>query len=382
MKYMSVDGRFQPEIIDAVQQAIVVVDHDDCVTDWNRFAESLYGWSRAEAVGRKLLELVRSDAIEGNLHPTGIESDKPVTTQLLIRRRDGSAFIASMTSSPIGNGRPGQGGRVVVVRDLTAEHAVEEQRRHADKMEAVGRLAGGVAHDFNNLLTVILAHAEFLRRGEPSSSQWTEDVDQIKEAAQRATSLTRQLLAFGRKQSMLPRTMDVNIMVEGIASILEDSLSDHLTLELSLDVSLPSVHADPGQLEQVVINLATNARDAMPNGGTVSVKTFVGAPSTPTGVRGAGEPPASYVALSVSDSGVGMDAHTSSRMFEPFFTTKESMRGAGLGLAIVYGIVKQSSGTIEVETTVGGGTTVTVYLPVARDAIQSSSVSQELRGVG
>jgi len=382
MRYMSVDVRFQTEMIDAIQQAIVVVDHDDCVTGWNRFAESLYGWSRAEAMGHKLRDLVGSDVIDGNPHSTPIANERAVTTQLLIRRRDGSTFVASVTSSPIHDGEGPQRGRVVVARDLTAEHAVEEQLRHTQKMEAVGRLAGGVAHDFNNLLTVILAHAEFLRRGGADSPQWGDDVDQITEAAQRASALTRRLLAFGRKQVLRPRTMDVNIVVEGIVAILEDSFGEGIALELSLDPSLPAVHADPGQLEQVVINLAANARDAMPHGGTVSVKTFEGLPSAVNTLTRPGEPPSSYVALSVSDSGVGMDAHTSSKMFEPFFTTKDAMRGAGLGLSMVYGIVKQSGGTIDVETKVGGGTTVTVYLPVANDADQSAPVSQELRRVG
>jgi PAS domain S-box-containing protein len=371
--YMSTGVRSQTEMIDAIQQAIVVVDRDDRVTGWNRFAESLYGWSRDEAIGGRLCELVRSEVIDGNPHSTPIAPERAVTTQLLIHRRDGSAFVASITSSPIHD------GRIVIARDLTAEHVLEDQARHAQKMEAVGRLAGGVAHDFNNLLTVILAHAEFLRRGGPDAPQWGEDVDQITEAAQRATALTRQLLAFGRKQVLRPRTMDVNIVIEGIASILHDSLGGSVGLELSLEADLPSVHADPGQLEQVVINLAANARDAMPSGGTVSVKTFVGQPPAS---RRTGEFPASYVALSVSDSGVGMDAHTSAKMFEPFFTTKDAMRGAGLGLSIVYGVVKQSGGTIDVETKVGGGTTVTVFLPVAHDADQSTPVSQELRRVG
>ena len=382
MMYMSVDVRSQTEMIDAIQQAIVVVDHDDRVTGWNRFAESLYGWSRDEAMGRKLRELVTSDVIDGNPHSTPIAPEHTVTTQLLIHRRDGSVFVASVTSSPIHDGKSQERGRVIVARDLTAEHAVEDQLRHAQKMEAVGRLAGGVAHDFGNLLTVILAHAEFLRRGGPEAPEWGEDIDQITEAARRAAALTRQLLAFGRNQVLLPRTMDVNIVVEGIASILRDSLGNDVRLQLSLEPVLPSVHADPGQLEQVVINLAANARDAMPGGGTVSVKTFVGLPSGTTAPGRTAEIPANFVALSVSDSGVGMDAHTSAKMFEPFFTTKDAMRGAGLGLSMVHGIVKQSGGTIEVETKVGGGTTVTVYLPVARDADQSTPASQELRRVG
>jgi two-component system, cell cycle sensor histidine kinase and response regulator CckA len=377
---MSPDVRFQTDIIDAVQQAIVVVDHDDRVTGWNRFAESLYGWARDSAMGRRFRELVQFDLIDANPHSTEIEIDQAVTTQLLVHRRDGSTFVASVTSSPLHDSKQQQRGRVIVARDLTAEHALEEQVRHAHKMEAIGRLAGGVAHDFNNLLTVILAHAEFMRRGGPGAPNWGEDVDQITEAAQRATALTRQLLAFGRKQLLSLRTVDVNVVVEGIAAILEDSFDD-VRLELSLDPTLPSIHADAGQLEQVVINLANNARDAMPGGGTVSVKTFVGVPSAVTSIHRTGESPANFVALSVCDSGVGMDAQTSARMFEPFFTTKDSMHGAGLGLSMVYGIVKQSGGMIDVETAVGGGTTITVYLPIAREHERRASVSQELRRV-
>jgi signal transduction histidine kinase len=319
--------------------------------------------------------------IDGNPRLASIAYAGAVTTQLLVHRRNGSTFVASATSSPIHDGKRALPGRIVVARDLTSEQVREEQARHAHKMEAVGRLAGGIAHDFNNLLTVILAHAEFLRRGIPASPDWREDVDQITEAAQRATALTRQLLAFGRKQALLPRTMDVNIVIDGIASMLADLLGDEIALEFSLEPALPAVHADPGQLEQVVINLATNARDAMPGGGTVSVKTFVGLPSDVGSSQHAVEPPTNYVALSVSDSGIGMDANTSQKMFEPFFTTKDSIGGAGLGLSMVYGIIKQSGGTIEVETKVGGGTTVTVFLPVARSGEQPASVPQELRRV-
>jgi PAS domain S-box-containing protein len=382
MNGMTADVRFQTEVIDAVQQAIVLVDYDDRVTGWNRCAESLYGWSRDDAMGRKFRELVRPGLIDGNPHSTPIAPDRAITTQLLIHRRDDSTFIASVTASPIVDATRRQRGRILVARDLTAEHALEEQARQAHKMEAVGRLAGGVAHDFNNLLTVILAHAEFLRRGGPGAPEWTEDVDQITEAAKRATALTRQLLAFGRKQVLLPRSIDVNIVVEGIASMLRDSLGDDVRLELSLDPTLPAVHADPGQLEQVVINLAANARDAMRGGGTVSVKTFLGLAPGATTSRWTSEIPAGCVALSISDSGVGMDPHTTSKIFEPFFTTKDEMQGAGLGLSMVYGIVKQSGGTIDVETSVGGGTTVTVYLPIARDAAAPASVTQEHRLVG
>ena len=364
-----VDVRFQADLIDAVEQAVIALDNENRVTAWNRHAESLYGWLRSEAIGRVIHDLVKADLIQGNPHSVPIMPDRSVTSQLLITRRDGSSFVAAITSSPIFGPDGVQTGRIGVSRDVTAQHSLEEQIRQAQKMEAVGRLAGGVAHDFNNLLTVVIAHAEFLRRGGPGAPDWNDDIDQITEAARRASALTRQLLAFGRKQVMLPRTMDLNIVIEGIASLLERSLGEDIRLELSLEQGLPAVHADPGQLEQVLINLAANARDAMPNGGAVSVKTFVGVPDDSSGLRHTGEfPTGLYVALSVTDTGVGMDTLTAAKVFEPFFTTKDPMHGTGLGLSTVYGIVKQSGGTISVDSKVGAGTTITVFLPIARDA--------------
>jgi two-component system, cell cycle sensor histidine kinase and response regulator CckA len=360
--------QFQADLIDAVQQAVVAVDNANCVTAWNRYAETLFGWSRAEAMGKSYDELIAAGLIEGDPHSIPIKTDRSATSQLRIRRRDGTTFVASVTSSPIYGPDGAQRGRIDVSRDVTEQLVFEEQLRQAQKMEAVGRLAGGVAHDFNNLLTVVIAHAEFLRHGGPSSPQWTDDIDQITEAAHRASTLTRQLLAFGRKQVLLPRTIDLNIVVEGIASILQRSLGEDITLELNLDPSLPPIHADPGQLEQVVINLAANARDAMPRGGTVLIKTSVGIPAESSMVWHNGRRAADLrVALSVTDTGIGMDAATAANMFEPFFTTKDPLRGTGLGLSTVYGIVKQSGGTIGVDTAVGSGTAITVYLPVAQN---------------
>ena len=366
---LSDEIRFQAELIDIVEQAVIAVDNRSRVTVWNRFAEKLYGSRRDEAVGRIIHEIIDADLIDGNPASVPILPDRNISSLLRIRRRDGSSFVASVTSSPILGADGTQRGRLWVSRDVTTQLSLEEHVRQAQKMEAVGRLAGGVAHDFNNLLTVVIAHAEFLRRGGPDAPDWKDDINQITEAAHRASLLTRQLLAFGRKQVLRPQTMDLNNVVGGIASILERSLGEDVRLELHLAIDLPPVHADPGQLEQVVMNLAANARDAMPRGGTIAVKTYVGFPDDASTLRHTRDVPASaYVALSVADTGVGMDSETVANMFEPFFTTKDEMRGTGLGLSTVYGIVKQSEGTIAVDTKLGVGTTVTIYLPVTHEA--------------
>jgi two-component system cell cycle sensor histidine kinase/response regulator CckA len=362
--------RLQAELIDVVEQAVIAVDNANRVTVWNRFAETLYGCQRQSAIGRSIHDLIEANLIEGNPGSVPILPDRNMTSLMHVRRRDGSTFVASVTSSPIFGADGRQRGRLAVSRDVTTQLSLEEHVRQAQKMEAVGRLAGGVAHDFNNLLTVVIAHAEFLRRGGPDAPEWKEDIDQITEAAHRASALTRQLLAFGRKQVLRPQMMDLSVVVGGIASILERSLGEDVHLDLSLDPNLPPVNADPGQLEQVIINLAANARDAMPRGGTLSVKTYVGLPIEANTLRQTSElPTGMYVALAVADTGVGMDTETSANMFEPFFTTKDPMRGTGLGLSTVYGIVKQSGGTIGVDTTLGSGTTITIYLPIAREAL-------------
>src|SRR5438874_2301315 len=231
----------------------------------------------------------------------------------------------------------------------------EEQLRQAQKMEAVGRLAGGIAHDFNNLLTVITSYGDLLLEDLAPDDPRRDDVDQIRKAAEGAAALTRQLLAFSRQQVLEPKVLDLRAILAGTEKLLRRLIGADVHLATSLAPDLGAVKADPGQLEQIIINLAVNARDAMPGGGRLTIEA--------TGMEEVEGRPGRWVMLAVSDTGNGMDEQTKARIFEPFFTTKESGKGTGLGLATVYGIVKQAGGFIWVDSEPGGGTTFKVYLP-------------------
>jgi two-component system, cell cycle sensor histidine kinase and response regulator CckA len=252
------------------------------------------------------------------------------------------------------------------IRDWHAEQALrerEDQLRQAQKMEAIGRLAGGVAHDFNNLLTAVIGYADAIAERDTTDDSARRDVAEIRKAADRAASLTRQLLAFGRKQFLRPVVLDLNETVTGLLQMLPRVIGENIQTVPRLAKDLARVTADPSQMEQVLVNLVLNARDAMPMGGTISIETAnveLTAANLAEGVR---LQPGSYVMLTVSDTGTGMDATTRARAFEPFFTTKPKGKGTGLGLATVYGIVDQTGGEITIKTALGHGTIVRIYLP-------------------
>jgi signal transduction histidine kinase len=253
--------------------------------------------------------------------------------------------------------------RIAVQQEL---RRTEAQLRQAQKMEAVGRLAGGIAHDFNNLLTTILGTSDLLLEELPKEKRWREDVEEIRKAGDRAASLTRQLLAFSRKQVTEATTINLNDTVGSVGSMLRRLIGEDIELVTRLDPGLGMIRADPGQVEQVLMNLAVNSRDAMPSGGVLIIET---ANARLDGDRDltAGIPAGQYVMLAVSDNGVGMDAETQSHIFEPFFTTKEQGKGTGLGLATVYGIVRQSGGYVSVYSEPGVGATFKIYLPAVED---------------
>jgi two-component system, cell cycle sensor histidine kinase and response regulator CckA len=264
-----------------------------------------------------------------------------------------------------------------VLYDITERKRLEDQLRHSQKMEAVGQLAGGVAHDFNNLLMLIQAHNERLRERLVANDPAHKDALEIEHAVTRAASLTRQLLAFSRKQVLQPKVLDLNAVLSEVATMLDRLIGKNIELNVAPARSLWRVKADPGQMEQVILNLAVNARDAMPQGGKLVIETRNVQLDEAYARNHEGISPGRYVRLTISDTGIGMDAETQARMFEPFFTTKEPGKGTGLGLATVYGVVKQTGGCIWVSSEPGRGTTFEIYLPQIEEIERAATVSSK-----
>jgi signal transduction histidine kinase/ActR/RegA family two-component response regulator len=260
-----------------------------------------------------------------------------------------------------------------VAMEITERRRLEEQLRQAAKMEAVGQLAGGIAHDFNNLLTVINGYAELVAMRQADASVAAEE---IRKAGERAAALTRQLLAFSRRQILKPEVVNLNSIIHGLESMLRRLIGAHITLSVQLDPGLKPVIADPGQIEQVIINVTVNARDAMPGGGQVMLATDQIQVSSQVDRERLGLRDGDYVRFTISDTGEGMDEETQRRVFEPFFTTKEVGRGTGLGLSMVYGIVKQSQGSVQVESQPGAGAIFRIYLPAASEAPQPAPLGE------
>ncbi|MBI3645822.1 MAG: PAS domain S-box protein [Acidobacteriales bacterium] len=296
-----------------------------------------------------------------------------------MRHKNGTWRILESTASAIRSG----GGKVeylvIVNRDITDRRRLEEQFRQAQKMDAIGRLSGGIAHDFNNLLGVIIGYTEILQENTDASHPDRSCVDEILRAGQRAASLTRQLLAFSRQQVLEPKVLDLNDVISDMEKMLRRLIGEDIELSTVLHQELGNVRADQGQLEQVILNVAVNARDAMPGGGKLAIMTQnVIMSEAETQRYSYPFRPGHYVLLTVSDTGTGMDLGTQARIFEPFFTAKEKGKGTGLGLATVYGIVKQSDGYIEAHSEVGAGTIFKIYLPIVEAHIEPESAEPAL----
>jgi PAS domain S-box-containing protein len=365
------DRRFR-SLIENASDVIAVVGADGTLTFASPSVERLLGMPRDTLEGRSVLELAHPDErdyVRERLRRTVENEGTPEQSDFRVRHGDGGWRVVEVVATSLLHD-PAVRGIVLNVRDITERHearrALEESQAkllQAQKMEAVGRLAGGVAHDFNNLLTAISGNAELLLDDLPRDALAREDVEEIRRAAARAAGLTRQLLAFSRQQVLQPRVVALNDSVAGVEKMLRRLIGEDVELATELQPGLGHVRADPGQMEQVLLNLAVNARDAMPEGGRLEVRTADAVLGEDEARQYSYVEPGDYVLLSVRDTGTGMDETTLASAFEPFFTTKPAGKGTGLGLSTVYGIVKQSGGYVWIDSAPGEGTTVRIYLP-------------------
>ncbi|MFY9911140.1 MAG: PAS domain S-box protein, partial [Candidatus Sulfotelmatobacter sp.] len=365
-------------IIDSSEDAILAKSRDGIITAWNRGAERIYGYTAEEVIGKNVSMLVPSDLpdeipeiLRKIARGESIEHYESVRVT-----KDGRRLDVSISVSPLRGVNGEIVGASAIARDITAQRRAEDQLRQSQKMEAVGRLAGGVAHDFNNVLGIINACAEFLRDRIDAASEPAIYVENIKKATDRGAALTRQLLAFSRKQVVKPVILDLNDRLKDITKLLRPLMGDDVEIQVAPRTQSAIVEADPGQLDQIVMNLAVNAKDAMPKGGRFILETDVVDFDQHFADQHQPLKPGKYVMLAVSDTGSGMEKETLSRIFEPFFTTKEPGKGTGLGLSTVYGIAQQSGGHIWVYSEPGRGTTFKVYLPSAAHKLTSSSSAE------
>ncbi len=363
-------------ILDSAPDGICGVDGTGVITFMNPSGARTLGWSRRELVGRAVQDVLLPPNPEGT--PPGLERSpihdacadgvaRDLKAQVF-RHRDGSSVPVDYVATPFR-----QGGRitgaVITFRDISERVKAAEARARLEaqleskKMEAVGRLAGGIAHDFNNLLTVIIGRTQLMLDGIGARRPRNTDVELVLKSANRAATLTRQLLAFSRKQTLQPKIVSLNNVVRDFETIIRRLIREDIELTTALDPDLGPVKVDPHQMEQVLMNLVVNAVDAMPHGGLLVIETANADVGAASAARHVGMEPGAFVRLSVSDNGHGMDAETRSRIFEPFFTTKELGKGTGLGLATVHGVVNQSGGHIFVDSEPGRGTVFEMYLP-------------------
>ena len=356
-----------PLLADDNSEPMLVVDRETlAILEANPAAAEKYGYSGEELRRMRLTSLI-SPEDRTHFDQTLRRDERAAPDFFDIRHvlKNGKSIEVDMLMHRIQY--RGRKGLLVVPQDATRRHHLEDQLRQAQKMEAVGMLAGGIAHDFNNLLTIINGYSQMVLASLPERDENRTSVEQIMKAGERAAELTHQLLTFSRRQVVRPKVLDLNTVVAATAVMLRRLIGEHIELRIVAGPDVAKIHADAGQLHQVILNLAVNSRDAMPNGGTLILETqnvelgegYMGSKAT---MR-----PGRYVMLAVTDTGIGMDEHTRSHLFEPFYTTKAQGHGTGLGLSTVYGIVKQSNCEIVVYSEPGQGTCVKIYFPVVAE---------------
>lgn len=358
--------RFQARLLDAVGEAVVAVDLEGTIVYWNKAAEKLYGYTAEEARGSDLSVTAPADTDRAQLTDAmkALTRGESWTGEVTLRRRDDSSFPARFTGTPFYDDEGNPLGIITVASDLTQRKELEGQLIQAQRLQAVGGLAGGVAHDLNNALTGIQGFTELILQDLPPTSGARGDLEEIRESANRAAALVRQLLAFSRRQLLQPTELDLNRVILGMSGVLRRVVREDIDFIHDLDERLDRTHADPRQIEQVILNLVQNAVEAMPAGGKLKIATrneTLGAAQAAGFRYNVRE--GDYVSLTVEDTGPGMPEEVRARAFEPFFTTKRPGQGPGLGLSTVYGIVKQSEGYVWIESTPQRGARVRILLP-------------------
>jgi two-component system, cell cycle sensor histidine kinase and response regulator CckA len=364
-------------LFDSAHDALLIFSlEDEIILDVNKRACELYGFSKAEFIGLSLASITK-DVTKGKAHIRHtIETQGVHSFETVQCRKDGSEIYLETNGALVDY--KGRKALLSINRDITERKLLEEQFRQSQKMEAVGRLAGGIAHDFNNLLTAIIGYSQLALRSIDRENPLRNHFEEIEKAGKRATTLTNKLLAFSRKQVIQPRVMNLNHAISDIEKMLARLIGENIEISLFLHDTLWPVKADLGQVEQILVNLAVNARDAMPQGGKLVIETLNVTLDETYARQHLGVDSGDYTMLAVSDTGIGMDANTLSHIFEPFFTTKESGKGTGLGLSTVYGIVKQNLGHIWVYSEPGHGTTFKVYYPRVSGGVEAVEQAEPL----
>lgn len=374
------------EALNSAGNAIVITDREGYIVWANPAFEALSGYSLGEVTGRNPRVLVRSGEQNVSFYQdmwNSILSGNVWHGELVNRRKDGSVYDESMTITPVRNGHGEITNFVAVKQDITGRKLLEEQLLQSQKLEGIGQLAGGVAHDYNNILNVVVGYSDLLRRKLPEDDPSRQPLEAILAAARRGADLTRQLLAFARKEIVSPKVVNVNSAIESIMNMLHRIIGENLRLVFKPENGLWNVKIDPTQFDQIVVNLVTNAKDAIDDVGTITIRSFNKRFLEGEVPHGTTLTPGEYVVVEFEDNGRGIDAKTLKRLFEPFFTTKPKGHGTGLGLSTVYGILRQNGGTIEVKSDLGKGSKFTVYIPRFAGAvkiIELRSGNESLKG--
>lgn len=397
------DGSFDwkleaAELLAVLRDGVIIADAaENRIVGWNPAAEKIFGYPLAEALGMSVSQLA-PERLRAR-HEAGLARYAETRTGHFLENHDplelpavtkaGEEIVVEFQLTPIRQSQDGRLYAAAIVRDVTdrvreaeSQKKLQESTAASQRLEAVGQLATGVAHDFNNLLMVIIGSIDLLLDSENLTLRERESLRSVLGAAERGTSLSHQLLAFARKSVVSPRAVSLNEAISSAAHFLELTLGEDITLELHLDEELPRTMMDAGQIDQVLMNFALNAKDAMPNGGTLAIRTDVR--NLPTEAANKSQeqlPPGVYVRVAIQDTGIGMDEETRRRIFEPFFTTKARERGTGMGLAMVYGVVTQAGGYIQSSSTPGKGTIFEILLPAASVTADKTEEAKELSSV-